>query len=376
MIYDLGSLRVQTVGDEFFVAPSAAVIGRVHLGRDASVWFGAVLRGDSNEIRIGDRSNVQDNAVIHIDSDAPTNVGHDVTIGHSAVVHGCTVGDFTLIGIGATILSHAKIGNYCLVGAGALITERKEFPDGSLIIGAPARRHRALTDEERRMLEESAAHYVAQGQRYRRELAASATAALTHTYNHEQRPRRPARETRGRGSPRRHPWDLHLRRRAGAEGLCAQQDVLLVQRAPRTARRSSPTKTPIARTSVSTTSSATRSAGATCSQLIEAGGNVYYLAKFAGIFGLDVQDIGAQQTGMSVDEFKAKLESRGELSHGTDRRRHLHLARARRSATPSRDGLQDDPYWKPFFARLSATRATGSPRSSPTSPWWSTTTTA
>jgi carbonic anhydrase/acetyltransferase-like protein (isoleucine patch superfamily) len=174
MIYELGSHRVQTVGDEFFVAPSAAVIGRVHLGRDASVWFGAVLRGDSQDIRIGDRSNVQDNAVIHIDSDAPTNVGHDVTIGHSAVVHGCTVGDFTLIGIGATILSHAKIGNYCLVGAGALITERKEFPDGSLIIGAPARRHRALTDEERRMLEESAAHYVAQGQRYRRELAAAA----------------------------------------------------------------------------------------------------------------------------------------------------------------------------------------------------------
>jgi carbonic anhydrase/acetyltransferase-like protein (isoleucine patch superfamily) len=102
-------------------------------------------------------------------------VGHDVTIGHSAVVHGCTVGNFTLIGIGATILSHAKIGNYCLVGAGALITERKEFPDGSLIIGAPARRHRALTEEERHMLEESAAHYVAQGQRYRRELAAAAS---------------------------------------------------------------------------------------------------------------------------------------------------------------------------------------------------------
>jgi carbonic anhydrase/acetyltransferase-like protein (isoleucine patch superfamily) len=90
-------------------------------------------------------------------------------------VHGCTVGNFTLIGIGATILSHAKIGNYCLVGAGALITERKEFPDGSLIIGAPARRHRALTEEERHMLEESAAHYVAQGQRYRRELAAAAS---------------------------------------------------------------------------------------------------------------------------------------------------------------------------------------------------------
>jgi carbonic anhydrase/acetyltransferase-like protein (isoleucine patch superfamily) len=173
VIYELGEHRVQTVGDEFFVAPSAAVIGRVFLGREASVWFGAVLRGDGNEIRVGDRSNVQDNAVIHVDADAPATVGHDVTIGHSAVVHGCTVGDFTLIGIGATILSHAKIGNYCLIGAGALVTERKEFEDGSLIIGVPARRHRALTEDERRMLEQSAEHYVANGRRYRRELVAT-----------------------------------------------------------------------------------------------------------------------------------------------------------------------------------------------------------
>src|SRR4029079_8437543 len=155
MLYDLGGHRVQTVGDEFFVVSAAVVIGRVHLGRDASVWFGAVLRGDGNDIHIGDRSNVQDNAVIHIDSDAPTNVGHDVTIGHSAVVHGCTVGNFTLIGIGATILSHAKIGNYCLVAAGSLITARKKFADASLFIGAPPRRHRALTEQERHMLEES-----------------------------------------------------------------------------------------------------------------------------------------------------------------------------------------------------------------------------
>jgi carbonic anhydrase/acetyltransferase-like protein (isoleucine patch superfamily) len=172
MLYDLGEHRVQTVGDEFFVAPSAAVIGRVHLGRDASIWFGAVVRGDGNDIRIGDRSNVQDTAVIHIDSDAPCTIGHDVTIGHAAVVHGCTVGDFCLIGIGATLLSHAVIGNYCLVGAGALITERKRFEDGSLIIGAPARRARALTEQEMRALEASAAHYVDQGRRYRRDLGA------------------------------------------------------------------------------------------------------------------------------------------------------------------------------------------------------------
>jgi carbonic anhydrase/acetyltransferase-like protein (isoleucine patch superfamily) len=170
VLYELGTHRVQTVGDEFFVAPSAAVIGRVALGRDASIWFGAVLRGDSEAITIGDRSNVQDNAVIHVDSDAAASVGDDVTIGHAAVVHGCTIGSFSLIGIGATILSHAVIGEYCLVGAGALITERKQFPDRSLIIGAPARRTRELTDQELRMLEQSAAHYVAQGRRYRREL--------------------------------------------------------------------------------------------------------------------------------------------------------------------------------------------------------------
>ena len=172
MLYELGTHRVQTVGDEYFVAPSAAVIGRVSLGRDASVWFGTVLRGDSNDIKIGDRSNVQDNTVVHVDSDAPVNVGHDVTIGHAAVVHGCTIGDFTLIGINATILSHAVIGSHCLVGAGALVTERKQFADRSLIIGAPARRIRELTEAEVRMLEQSAAHYVAQGKRYRRELVA------------------------------------------------------------------------------------------------------------------------------------------------------------------------------------------------------------
>jgi carbonic anhydrase/acetyltransferase-like protein (isoleucine patch superfamily) len=172
VLYDLGKHRVQTIGDEFFVAPSAAVIGRVFLGRHVSVWFGAVLRGDNNDIKIGDRSNVQDTAVIHVDGDAPATIGHDVTIGHAAVVHGCTIGNFTLIGIGATILSHAVIGNYCLVGAGALITERKEVPDGSLVLGAPARRARGLTDEEKKALEESAAHYAEHGQRYARELAA------------------------------------------------------------------------------------------------------------------------------------------------------------------------------------------------------------
>jgi carbonic anhydrase/acetyltransferase-like protein (isoleucine patch superfamily) len=170
MLYDLGEHKVKTAGDAFFIAPTAAVIGRVTLGRDVNVWFGAVLRGDTNTITIGDRTNVQDNAVIHIDSDAPAAIGNEVTIGHSAVVHGCRVGDRSLIGIGATILSHAVIGKYCIVGAGALITERKEFPDRSVIIGSPAKRFRDVTDEEMQMLIASAAHYVELGKRYRAEL--------------------------------------------------------------------------------------------------------------------------------------------------------------------------------------------------------------
>jgi carbonic anhydrase/acetyltransferase-like protein (isoleucine patch superfamily) len=170
MLYALGSLSPVSVGGEYFVAPSAAVIGRVSLGRDASVWFGAVLRGDTNEIEIGDGTNVQDNAVVHVDDDAPARLGDNVTVGHSAVVHGCTVGGGSLIGIGATILSHTRIGEFCIVGAGALITERKEFPDRSLIIGVPAKRVREITDEEVEMLKQSAAHYAALGRRYRSEL--------------------------------------------------------------------------------------------------------------------------------------------------------------------------------------------------------------
>jgi carbonic anhydrase/acetyltransferase-like protein (isoleucine patch superfamily) len=170
MLYALGTESPVTASGEVFVAPTAAVIGRVTLGRHANIWFGAVLRGDGNTIEIGDNSNVQDNAVVHIDADAPVRIGANVTIGHSAVVHGCTIGDFSLIGIGATILSHARIGQFCIVGAGALITERKEFPDRSLIIGAPARRVREVREDEIEMLRESAAHYAALGRRYHNEL--------------------------------------------------------------------------------------------------------------------------------------------------------------------------------------------------------------
>ena len=170
MLYSFGTHSPTLIEDDVFIAPNAAVIGQVTLGKGASVWFSTVIRGDGNTITIGDNTNIQDNSVVHIDSDAPAVLGNDVTVGHAAVVHGCTIGDCSLIGIGATILSHAKIGRFCLVGAGALITERKEFPDRSLILGAPARRVREVTDEEVQMLQESAAHYAALGRRYRNEL--------------------------------------------------------------------------------------------------------------------------------------------------------------------------------------------------------------
>jgi carbonic anhydrase/acetyltransferase-like protein (isoleucine patch superfamily) len=170
MLYTIGNDSPGTAGQDYFVAPTAVVIGRVTLGRDVNIWFGAVLRGDGNSIEIGDGTNIQENSVVHVDADAPVRIGAHVTVGHAAVVHGCSVGDFSLIGIGATILSHARIGRFCLVGAGALITERKEFPDRSLIIGAPARRIREVTDAEVEMLKESATHYAELGRRYRESL--------------------------------------------------------------------------------------------------------------------------------------------------------------------------------------------------------------
>ncbi len=172
MLYDLGEDCVRTTGDDYFVAPNSAVIGRVTLGQHASVWFNVVLRGDNDSITIGDRTNIQDGSVFHVDAGAPVVLGNDVCVGHSATVHGCTVGSGSLVGMSATILSHAVIGERCIVGAQALITERKEFPDRSVIVGAPARRIREVTDEELEHIQWIAEHYVARGQRYRAELKA------------------------------------------------------------------------------------------------------------------------------------------------------------------------------------------------------------
>ncbi len=155
-------------GDECFIAENAAVIGRVEIGRRASIWFSAVLRGDNEPIRIGEDSNIQDNAVLHTDVGAPLTVGRGCTVGHRAILHSCTLGDYALIGMGATVLNNARIGNHCLVGANALVPEGREYPDRSLIIGMPAKVVRPLTDEEVARLERSAATYVANWQRYKR----------------------------------------------------------------------------------------------------------------------------------------------------------------------------------------------------------------
>jgi carbonic anhydrase/acetyltransferase-like protein (isoleucine patch superfamily) len=150
-----------------WIAPDAVLIGRVRLGRDASIWFGAVLRGDSEPIVIGAGSNVQDHTVMHTDPGLPLTVGEGCTIGHRAILHSCTIGDNALVGMGAIILNGAVIGANSLVGAGALVTEGKRFPERSLIVGSPAQVIRTLDDAAVERLRKSAAHYVENGRRFR-----------------------------------------------------------------------------------------------------------------------------------------------------------------------------------------------------------------
>ncbi|AWT48811.1 gamma carbonic anhydrase family protein [Psychrobacter sp. YP14] len=150
-----------------WVADSARVIGDVYLGHQASVWFGAVIRGDNERIHIGDYSNVQENAVIHTDAGIQVTIGEYVTIGHLAMLHGCTVGDNSLIGIGAVVLNNAKIGKNCIIGAKALVTEGKEIPDNSLVMGAPAKVVKTLTEEQVAFLKMSALHYAKKCQQFK-----------------------------------------------------------------------------------------------------------------------------------------------------------------------------------------------------------------
>ncbi|MGI9271491.1 MAG: gamma carbonic anhydrase family protein [Woeseiaceae bacterium] len=170
MKYALGQHAPVLEGNDHFIADGARVIGQVRLQSQSSVWFNCVLRGDTELIDIGERSNVQDGSVLHADPGYPLTIGKNVTVGHKVMLHGCTISDNSLIGIGSTILNGAVIGENCIVGANALITENKTFPAGSLIIGAPAKVARELSPEEIGSIRESAGHYVANATRYRSEL--------------------------------------------------------------------------------------------------------------------------------------------------------------------------------------------------------------
>ncbi|MCW7537607.1 gamma carbonic anhydrase family protein [Aquabacterium sp. A7-Y] len=165
-LYQLGDDAPQ-LHDTAWVADSADVIGKVELAENASVWFGTVVRGDTETIRIGRNSNVQDNSVLHADYGQPLNIGENVTVGHQVMLHGCSIGDGSLIGIQAVVLNGAKIGRNCLVGAGSLVTEGKEFPDGSMILGVPAKVVKQLSPEQIAAFQAGAAHYVQNARRFK-----------------------------------------------------------------------------------------------------------------------------------------------------------------------------------------------------------------
>ena len=162
--------HVPDIAEDVYIAPNATIIGDVCLAQQASVWFGAVLRGDVERLTIGRGTNIQDNSVLHSDPGAPLVLSEMVTVGHMVVLHGCHIGEHSLIGIGAIVMNHARIGSRCIVGAGALITEGKEFPDGVLIIGSPARVARKLTDDELARMAGTAQRYIDRAQLYRQAL--------------------------------------------------------------------------------------------------------------------------------------------------------------------------------------------------------------
>jgi carbonic anhydrase/acetyltransferase-like protein (isoleucine patch superfamily) len=170
-IYALGEARpVLPASGRYWIAPGAHVIGRVEMREDASLWYGAVARGDNDPIIIGARSNVQDGSVLHTDLGCPLTIGQDVTIGHQVMLHGCTIGDGSLIGIGSTVMNNARIGRFCIIGAHSLITEGKEIPDYSMVMGAPGKIIRTLEKDIEALLRASADHYVENWKRHRGEL--------------------------------------------------------------------------------------------------------------------------------------------------------------------------------------------------------------
>ena len=169
MIYSLDDRQLQTDGD-YWIADNATVIGSVVLKNNASVWFNVVIRADNDTITIGENTNIQDGSVLHTDSGVPLTVGNNVTVGHKVMLHGCTIGDNTLIGINAVVLNHAKIGKNCIIGANALITERQQIPDNSLVVGSPAKVVKSISDAQAQMLQMSALHYVQNFKRYQTQL--------------------------------------------------------------------------------------------------------------------------------------------------------------------------------------------------------------
>ena len=171
MIYSLGDLKPEFRGD-YFLADSASVIGNCIIENNVSIWFGAVLRGDNDRISVGANSSIQDNCVVHADPGFPVTIGRDVTVGHMAMVHGCSVGDGTLIGIKSVILNGAVIGKECLIGANSLIPEGKIIPDRSLVLGSPGKVMRQLSDDDLARIREGVSHYVEKIQRYRQQLKA------------------------------------------------------------------------------------------------------------------------------------------------------------------------------------------------------------
>ena len=171
MIYSLGDDHVQ-LAESVYIAPGAHVIGKVVIQQNSSVWFNAVVRGDCDVITIGENSNVQDGSVLHTDVGVPLTIGKGVTIGHKVMLHGCEIGDYSLIGINTVVLNGAKIGQYCVIGANSLITENMQIPDGSLVMGSPAKIIKTIQEQQQKMLEQSAQHYVDNAKRFSTQLKA------------------------------------------------------------------------------------------------------------------------------------------------------------------------------------------------------------
>jgi len=169
VFYSLGDDHVQ-IAEDVFVAPGAHVIGKVVLLKNSSVWFNVVIRGDCDVITVGEDSNVQDGSVLHTDFGVPLTIGKGVTIGHKVMLHGCEIGDYSLIGINSVVLNGAKIGKHCVIGANSLITENMQIPDGSLVMGSPAKIIKAIPEQQKQMLEQSAQHYVENAKRFLNEL--------------------------------------------------------------------------------------------------------------------------------------------------------------------------------------------------------------